>query len=43
MEKKFRMQGMPTVMSGGWDGEAYSYISSEKQPGCILELPETYR
>jgi catechol 2,3-dioxygenase-like lactoylglutathione lyase family enzyme len=43
MEKKFRMQEMPTVMSGGWDGGAYSYISAEKQLGCILELLENYK
>lgn len=43
MEKKFKMQGMPAVMSGGWDGGAYSYISSEKQLGCILELLENYK
>ena len=43
MEKKFRMQEMPTVMSGGWDGGAFSYISAEKQLGCILELLENYK
>lgn len=43
MEKKFEMQGMPTVMSGGWDGGAYSYISSEKKLGCIIELLENYK
>ncbi|HUX96232.1 MAG TPA: VOC family protein [Bacteroidales bacterium] len=42
LEKEFQLQGMPTVMSGGWDGGAYSYISSEKQLGCILELLENY-
>jgi methylmalonyl-CoA/ethylmalonyl-CoA epimerase len=43
MEKKFEMQGMPTSMSGGWDGGAYSYISSEKQLGCMLELLENLK
>jgi methylmalonyl-CoA/ethylmalonyl-CoA epimerase len=43
MEKKFQLQGMPTVMSGGWDGGAYNYISSEKELGCILELLENYK
>ena len=43
MEKRFQLQGMPTVMSGGWDGGAYSYINSENQLGCILELLENYK
>ena len=42
MEKKFMMQGHPTVMRGGWDGGAYSYIDASKDLGCILELLENY-
>lgn len=43
MEKKFELRGMPTVMSGGWDGGAYSYIDATKQLGCVLELLENFR
>lgn len=43
MEKKFELRGMPTVMSGGWDGGAYSYIDASAQLGCVLELLENFR
>lgn len=43
MEKRFALQGMPTVMSGGWDGGAYSYIDASSKLGCILELLENYK
>jgi catechol 2,3-dioxygenase-like lactoylglutathione lyase family enzyme len=43
MEKKFELQGMPTVQRGGWDGGAYSYIDASKDLGCILELLENFR
>jgi len=43
IEKQCRLQGMPTVMSGGWDGGAYSYVDAGTQLGCILELLENYR
>jgi len=43
IEKKFELQGMPTVQNGGWDGGAYSYIDASARLGCILELLENYR
>jgi methylmalonyl-CoA/ethylmalonyl-CoA epimerase len=43
MEKKFELQGMPTVQNGGWDGGAYSYIDASKNLGCILELLENFK
>lgn len=43
VEKKFELQGMPTVQSGGWDGGAYSYIDAAKKLGCVLELLENYK
>jgi len=43
MEKKFELQGMPTVQRGGWDGGAYSYIDASKNLGCILELLENFK
>jgi methylmalonyl-CoA/ethylmalonyl-CoA epimerase len=42
VEKKFELQGMPTVQLGGWDGGAYSYIDTSKDLGCILELLESF-
>jgi catechol 2,3-dioxygenase-like lactoylglutathione lyase family enzyme len=42
MEKKFLLNGNPTVQRGGWDGGAYSYIDASKDLGCILELLENY-
>lgn len=42
MEKKFLARGNPTVMRGGWDGGAYSYIDASADLGCILELLENY-
>jgi len=43
VEKQFKLQGMPTVQSGGWDGGAYSYIDASKELNCILELLENFR
>ena len=43
IEKRFELQGMPTVQRGGWDGGAYSYIDASKELGCILELLENYK
>jgi methylmalonyl-CoA/ethylmalonyl-CoA epimerase len=43
VEKRFEMQGNPTVQLGGWDGGAYSYIDASKDLGCMLELLENYR
>jgi catechol 2,3-dioxygenase-like lactoylglutathione lyase family enzyme len=42
VEKRFELQGNPTVQLGGWDGGAYSYIDASKNLGCILELLENY-
>jgi methylmalonyl-CoA/ethylmalonyl-CoA epimerase len=42
MEEKFRANGNPTVMRGGWDGGAYSYIDATGDLGCVLELLENY-
>ncbi|HLO60160.1 MAG TPA: VOC family protein [Bacteroidales bacterium] len=42
MEQKFLANGNPTVMRGGWDGGAYSYIDATNDLGCILELLENY-
>jgi len=42
VEKKFELQGMPTVQRGGWDGGAYSYIDASEKLGCFLELLENY-
>ncbi len=42
MEKRFEMQGSPTVQRGGWDGGGYSYIDASKDLGCILELLEDF-
>jgi len=42
VEKRFELQGNPTVQRGGWDGGAYSYIDASKNLGCILELLENY-
>jgi len=42
VEKRFELQGDPTVQLGGWDGGAYSYIDASKNLGCILELLENY-
>ena len=42
VEKRFEMQGNPTVQRGGWDGGAYSYIDASQNLGCILELLENY-
>jgi methylmalonyl-CoA/ethylmalonyl-CoA epimerase len=42
MEQKFLANGNPTVMRGGWDGGAYSYIDATNDLGCILELLEDY-
>jgi methylmalonyl-CoA/ethylmalonyl-CoA epimerase len=43
VEKRFELQGMPTVQRGGWDGGAYSYIDASKELGCVLELLENFR
>jgi methylmalonyl-CoA/ethylmalonyl-CoA epimerase len=43
VEKRFDMQGDPTVQLGGWDGGAYSYIDASQNLGCILELLENYK
>jgi methylmalonyl-CoA/ethylmalonyl-CoA epimerase len=43
VEKKFEIQGNPTIQRGGWDGGAYSYIDASHNLGCILELLESYR
>jgi methylmalonyl-CoA/ethylmalonyl-CoA epimerase len=43
VEKRFEMQGDPTVQLGGWDGGAYSYIDASNNLGCILELLENYK
>jgi methylmalonyl-CoA/ethylmalonyl-CoA epimerase len=43
VEKEFASVGMPTVMRGGWDGGAYSYIDGAKVIGCTLELLENYK
>lgn len=43
VEKRFEMQGNPTVQRGGWDGGAYSYIDASKNLGCILELLENFK
>jgi methylmalonyl-CoA/ethylmalonyl-CoA epimerase len=43
VEKRFEIQGNPTVQRGGWDGGAYSYIDASKNLGCILELLENYK
>lgn len=40
MEEIFLKNGNPTVMRGGWDGGAYSYIDTTDDLGCILELLE---
>lgn len=42
MEELFLKNGNPTVMRGGWDGGAYSYIDATNDLGCILELLESY-
>jgi len=42
MEQKFLARGNPTVMRGGWDGGAYSYIDASADLGCIIELLENY-
>jgi hypothetical protein len=42
VEKRFEMQGNPTVQRGGWDGGAYSYIDASQNLGCILELLENF-
>jgi hypothetical protein len=42
VEKRFEIQGNPTVQRGGWDGGAYSYIDASQNLGCILELLESY-
>ena len=43
MEKKFMVNGNPTIQRGGWDGGAYSYIDASTDLGCILEILENYR
>jgi methylmalonyl-CoA/ethylmalonyl-CoA epimerase len=43
IEKKFELQGMPTIQNGGWDGGAYSYIDASENLGCILELLENFK
>lgn len=43
VEKRFEMQGMPTIQNGGWDGGAYSYIDTSGDLGCILELLENFK
>jgi len=43
VEKRFELQGCPTVQRGGWDGGAYSYIDASKDLGCMLELLENFR
>lgn len=43
LEKKFELQGMPTVQNGGWDGGAYSYVNALNLLGCELELLENFR
>ncbi len=43
IEKRFELQGNPTVQRGGWDGGAYSYIDASKDLGCMLELLENFR
>ena len=43
VEKRFELQGNPTVQRGGWDGGAYSYVDASKDLGCMLELLENYR
>jgi hypothetical protein len=35
-------EGIPTVMRGGWDSGAYSYIDATNDLGCIIELLENY-
>lgn len=42
VEKRFEIQGNPTVQRGGWDGGAYSYIDASQNLGCILELLENF-
>jgi hypothetical protein len=42
VEKRFELQGNPSVQRGGWDGGAYSYIDASQNLGCILELLENY-
>lgn len=42
MEEIFLKNGNPTVMRGGWDGGAYSYIDATNDLGCVLELLENY-
>jgi methylmalonyl-CoA/ethylmalonyl-CoA epimerase len=42
IEKRFELQGNPTVQRGGWDGGAYSYIDASKDLGCVLELLENF-
>jgi catechol 2,3-dioxygenase-like lactoylglutathione lyase family enzyme len=42
VEKRFELQGNPTVQLGGWDGGAYSYIDASKDLGCMLELLENF-
>lgn len=42
VEKRFELQGSPTVQLGGWDGGAYSYIDASGNLGCILELLENF-
>jgi catechol 2,3-dioxygenase-like lactoylglutathione lyase family enzyme len=43
VEKRFELQGNPTVQRGGWDGGAYSYIDASNDLGCMLELLENFR
>jgi len=43
IEKRFELQGNPTIQRGGWDGGAYSYIDASKDLGCMLELLENFR
>jgi catechol 2,3-dioxygenase-like lactoylglutathione lyase family enzyme len=43
VEKRFELQGNPTIQRGGWDGGAYSYVDASKDLGCMLELLENYR
>ena len=43
VEKRFKLQGMPTIQNGGWDGGAYSYIDASRDLGCILELLENFK
>jgi len=42
VEKRFELQGTPTVQLGGWDGGAYSYVDASRDLGCMLELLENF-